>query len=83
MWSLNRQLQCKSVKIYRAQTPENLALTKILLNFSKTSTPSWKLAHPAGENPGSATAFLLLQIRQSDCVNLHICAQSDNYSDII
>ena len=30
MKSLNRQLQCKSVKIYRAQTPQNLALTKIL-----------------------------------------------------
>ena len=38
MWSLNRQLQCKSVKIYRAQTPQNLALTKILHKLRKTST---------------------------------------------
>ena len=39
MWSLNRQLQCKSVKIYRAQTPQNLALTKILHKFRKMSAP--------------------------------------------
>ena len=38
MWSLNRQLQCKSVKIYWAQTTQNLALTKILHNFRKMST---------------------------------------------
>ena len=36
MYSLNRQLQCESVKIYRAQTPYYLALTKI----------SVKRAHP-------------------------------------
>ena len=39
MWSLNKQLQYKSVKIYRAQTPQNLALTKILHKLRKTSTP--------------------------------------------
>ena len=38
-WSLNRQFQCKSMKNYRAQTPQNLALTEILQNFRKTSTP--------------------------------------------
>ena len=36
MWSLNRQLQCKSVKIYQAQTPQYLTLIKI----------SAKRAHP-------------------------------------
>ena len=36
MWSLNRQLQCKSVKIYRAQSSQYLALSKI----------SAKRAHP-------------------------------------
>ena len=40
MLSLNRQLQCKSVKIYRAQTSQYLALTKI----------SAKRAHP-WDNP--------------------------------
>ena len=39
MWSLNRQFQCKSMKNYRAQTPQNLGLTKILHKFRKTSTP--------------------------------------------
>ena len=27
-WSLNRQFQCKSIKNYRAKTPQNLALNK-------------------------------------------------------
>ena len=35
-WSLNRQSQCKK---YRAQTPQNLGLTKIVQKFRKTSTP--------------------------------------------
>ena len=38
-WSLNRQFQCKSKKNYRAQTPQNLALTNILHKFKKMSTP--------------------------------------------
>ena len=38
-WSLNRQFQYKSKKNYRLQTPQNLALYKILQNNSKTSTP--------------------------------------------
>ena len=32
------QFQCHSMKNYQTQTPQNLALTKILQNFSKTST---------------------------------------------
>ena len=36
--SLNRQFQCKSKKIYQAQTPQNLTLTKILQKFRKTSS---------------------------------------------
>ena len=38
-WSLNRQFQCKSMKNYWAQTLQNLAFTKILQKFRKTSTP--------------------------------------------
>ena len=38
-WSLNRQLQCKSVKINRAQTPQNLALTKVLQISGKRAHP--------------------------------------------
>ena len=34
-WSLNRQFQCQSMKNYRAQTPHNLVLTKILQNCRK------------------------------------------------
>ena len=37
-WSLNRRFQCKSKKNYRAQTLQNLALTKIWQKFRKTST---------------------------------------------
>ena len=54
MWSLNRQLQCKSVKIYRAQTPQNLALTKISAKRAhpwrslKFCVNSEKRAHPRG-----------------------------------
>ena len=36
--SLNRQFQCKSMKMYRAHSPQNLALTKIFHEFRKTST---------------------------------------------
>ena len=57
MWSLNRQLQCKSVKIYRAQTPQNLALTKI----------SAKRAHPRG----GSTQKYLWHPQQSNF--LHLC----------
>ena len=39
-WNMNRQFQCKSMKNYRAQTRQNLALTKIFQHFRKTSTPS-------------------------------------------
>ena len=36
IWSLNRQLQCLNVKIYRGQTPQYLALSEIWM----------KRAHP-------------------------------------
>ena len=39
VWSLNRQFQCKSMKNYWAQTPENLVLTKILQKFRKMRPP--------------------------------------------
>ena len=52
MWSLNRQLQCKSVKIYWAQTPQNLVLTKILHKLRKTSTPLGR--HPRADTLPSA-----------------------------
>ena len=44
MLSLNRQLQCKSVKIYWAQTSQYLALTKISAKWAhpcSTWTPSF------------------------------------------
>ena len=36
--SLNRQLQCKSVKIYRGQTPQYLALRQILVKRAHTGS---------------------------------------------
>ena len=34
-WSLNRQFHCQSKNNYRAQTPQNLALTKMLQKFQE------------------------------------------------
>ena len=50
MLILNRQLQCKSEKIYRAQTAQNLALTKILHKLRETSIPLGR--HPWQTPPG-------------------------------
>ena len=45
--SWNWVFDCEMKKNYRAQTPENLALTKILQKFRKTSTPQCNiLIHP-------------------------------------
>ena len=52
-WSLNRQFQGKSMKNYRAHSPQNLALTKIVQKISKTSTllGGWKVKALYREEP--------------------------------
>ena len=42
VWIGNFYVKVKKKKKYRAQTPQNLALTKNLQNFNKTSTPPWR-----------------------------------------
>ena len=65
-----RQLQCKSVKIYRAPSPHNLALTKILHKLRKASTPqnrrSFKLNFVLCTTSLFRLCFLLKLLRRLD-----------------
>ena len=79
MWSLNRQLQCKSVKIYRAQTLQYLALTKI---SAKRAHPRDQLSigpdrYPSGSRVahsfGSDKLYIVLSNKCFKCIQCICC----------
>ena len=69
-WSLNRQFQCKSMKNYQAQTPQNLVLTEILQKFRKMSTL---------EKRGCCRVSNISSRWGSECVTLGVTVLETNF----